>query len=106
MDALRPGYAPGRQGEPPDTWLYGGLLVSYDPVALDSAGRDILLEKLREANPEAAQLDPPVTYLDPACQRYHLGECDPAKIEVVTIGPDSGWIRPESMEAAPVGLGG
>ncbi len=91
MDALQPAYEPSASSAAlPTTWVYGGVLASYDPVAMDIVGREILLEKLRETDPQATELQPPVTYLEPACERYHLGQCDRAKIEIVTIGPESG----------------
>ncbi len=87
LDALRPGCEAGEPGRPPKTWVYGGLLVSCDPVALDAVGRDILVERLRESDQDARALDQPVTYLQPASERYRLGNHDLAKIEVVATGP-------------------
>jgi len=87
LDALRPAYQASQPSEPPQTWLYRGVLVAYDPVALDAVGREILLEKHQEANEGACQLESPVTYLQPASERYRLGQSDRAKITVVTSGP-------------------
>ena len=86
MDALRPGDLPVDRAEPA-TWLYRGVLVSEDPVALDAVGREILLARLRESNPDAAALTPPVVYLEPAATRYRLGVADIDAIELTEIGP-------------------
>lgn len=86
LDALRPGHMAGEEDGSPETWLYRGVLVSYDPVALDAVGRSILLDKFRETNQDVSELQPPVAYLKPASERYRLGQHDLAKIEVVTTG--------------------
>lgn len=86
MDALRPGDLPTDHAEP-ETWMYRGVLVSEDPVALDAVGREILLTHLRESNPDAATLTPPVVYLEPAAKRYRLGVADLDAIDLTEIGP-------------------
>lgn len=86
MDALRPGDLPV-DGAETETWLYRGVLVSDDPVALDAVGREILLARLRESNPDAVSLTPPVVYLEPAATRYRLGVADLGAIELVETSP-------------------
>jgi len=87
MDALRPGLGPGERPETTTTWVYGGVMVSDDPVALDTIGHAVLLEKLREADASLTDLSPPVVYLEPAQNRYRLGVADPQNIELTRIGP-------------------
>ncbi len=87
VDALRPTYRlDGETGEP-QTWLYRGVLASRDPVAVDVVGRQVLLEGLREHSTADPCLAPRVSYLEPATQRYRLGNSDPDRIDVIRIGP-------------------
>ena len=87
MDALRPGWIGTDDDGRMQTWQYRGVLVSEDPVALDTIGHGILLDQLRETDPEATQLSPPVKYLQPAAERYRLGVADPEAIDLSAVGP-------------------
>jgi hypothetical protein len=86
MDALRPGDLPTDHAEP-ETWMYRGVVVSEDPVALDAVARQILLARLRESKPDADALTPPVVYLEPAATRYRLGVADIDAIDLTELGP-------------------
>lgn len=86
LDALFPIYRYPPTGEP-ETWQFGGVLASTDPVALDAVGRQVLLQKLRELDPDVDSLDPPATWLLPASTTYRLGTAELDRIDVVTSWP-------------------
>ena len=67
-------------------WNYSGLLVGFDPVAVDSVGLRIIQGKRNEFFKEDRPLNPPAKHIELADTRYHLGTCDPAKIELVKLG--------------------
>jgi len=71
---------------PKYVWRYYGLLVGFDPVAVDSVGLRILVAKRREHFGEDRPLVPPAKHIQLADTRHHLGTADPAKIELVTLG--------------------
>ena len=75
---------------PEYTWLYGGLLVGIDPVAVDSTGVRILLAKRREYFGEDRPLNPPPKSIYMADTRHHLGTADPEKIELLRLGWEEG----------------
>lgn len=70
--------------------LYGGLIISTDPVAADTIALEIL-EHIRQKNklPTLEQAGRPVKYLKSA-NKLGLGECDRSKIELIVknIGHD------------------
>jgi hypothetical protein len=70
-------------------WKYSGLLVGFDPVAVDSVGLRILQGKRNAFFQEDKPLNPPAKHIELADTRYHLGTADPAKIELVKLGWDS-----------------
>lgn len=71
---------------PKYTWAYKGLLVGFDPVAVDSTGVRILLVKRREFFGEVRPLNPPPKHIFLADIRHHLGTADPEKIDLIKIG--------------------
>jgi hypothetical protein len=71
------------------TWKYNGLLVGFDPVAIDSVGLRIIEAKRREYFKEDRPLNPPAKHIALADTRYHLGTSDPSKIELVKLGWDA-----------------
>lgn len=85
-DALFPIHRYPEVGDP-ETWQFGGVIASTDPVALDTIGRQVLLEKLRETDPELQCLTPPAAWLLPAADIYDLGTADPGQIDVVNSWP-------------------
>jgi hypothetical protein len=68
------------------TWAYNGLLVGYDPVAVDATGVRILAAKRNEYFGKDRPINPPPKHVFLADTRHHLGTADPEKIELVRIG--------------------
>jgi hypothetical protein len=71
-------------------WAYKGMLVGFDPVAIDSIGVRILQAKRREFFGEERPLTPSAKHISLADTRHHLGTADPKKIELITIGLEEG----------------
>lgn len=71
---------------PKYTWAYKGLLVGFDPVAVDATGVRILLRKRRAFFGEVRPLNPPPKHIFLADTRHRLGTADPAKINLIKIG--------------------
>jgi hypothetical protein len=69
-------------------WKYSGLIVGFDPVAVDSVGLRIIQGKRNAFFQEDKPLNPPAKHIELADSRYHLGTADPAKIELVKLGWD------------------
>ncbi len=86
--ALDPFYAVPTDAHPRPRWEYAGLLLASDPVALDVVGLDILTAKRIEEGIEPAQPPTAAQYLQAAHDEYRLGQVDPDKISVVTIGSE------------------
>ena len=70
-------------------WKYSGLIVGFDPVAVDSVGLRIVQAKRNAFFGEDKPLNPPAKHIELADTRYHLGNADPAKIDLVKLGWDS-----------------
>ncbi|HDR89973.1 MAG TPA: DUF362 domain-containing protein [Bacteroidetes bacterium] len=68
------------------TWNYGGLLVGFDPVAVDTIGVRIIQAKRREYYGEDRPINPPPKHIMVADTKFGLGTADPAKIELVRLG--------------------
>jgi hypothetical protein len=68
------------------TWPYRGLLVGFDPVAIDSVGVQILQSKRREYFKEDRPLNPPAKHIHLADTRHNLGTADFSKIDLIRIG--------------------
>ncbi len=68
------------------TWNYKGLIVGQDPVAVDATGLRIIEAQRRRHFGKDEPLATPVTHLEVAEEKYHLGVADPEKIEVVKLG--------------------
>ncbi len=83
-DALTSSYHKG-PGYSSYTWDYNGLLVSFDPVALDLTGAVIIEEKRRELGmPSLAEANRAPDYIATAAERG-LGTNAPDKIELIQI---------------------
>jgi len=67
---------------------YYGLLVGFDPVAIDSTGLRIIEAMRREHFGDDRPLNPPAKHISVADTKYHLGTTDPQKIELIKIGYD------------------
>jgi hypothetical protein len=70
------------------SWKYNGLLVGFDPVAVDTVGLKIIEAKRRDYFKEEKPLNPPAKHIAVADTRYHLGTSDPSNIELVKLGWD------------------
>lgn len=70
------------------TWEYKGMLVGFDPVAVDSVGLRILQNKRLEYFGEESPLNPPAKHIMLADTRHGLGTADPNKIELIIKGWD------------------
>ncbi|MDR3338961.1 MAG: DUF362 domain-containing protein [Candidatus Symbiothrix sp.] len=69
-------------------WKYSGLILGFDPVAVDSVGLRIIQGKRNAFFGEDKPLNPPAKHIALADTRYHLGNADPAKIDLVKLGWD------------------
>ena len=67
-------------------WSYKGLVVSFDPVAADSVGLQILQARRREYFGEEKPLSPHAKHIEYAETRHRLGIADPSKIELIKLG--------------------
>jgi len=67
-------------------WQYSGLLVGFDPVAIDSVGLRIIEAKRKEYFNEDRPLNPPAKHVALADTEYHLGTADPEKIDLIKLG--------------------
>jgi len=65
------------------TWPYKGMIVGFDPVAVDATGLRILTEHRKEYFGEDRPLNPPAKHIELADTRHHLGNADAGRIEVV-----------------------
>ena len=73
---------------PKYVWKYHGLMLGFDPVAVDSTGLRIIEAIRREYFAEERPLNPPAKHIAIADSKYHLGTADPQKIELIKIGYD------------------
>lgn len=71
---------------PKYVWKYYGLMLGFDPVAVDSVGLRIVEAIRREYFGDDRPLNPPAKHIFVADTKYHLGTADPEKIELVKIG--------------------
>ena len=68
------------------TWPYQGILVGFDPVAVDAVGVKIIQAKRKEYFKEDRPLNPPATPIFLADPRHHLGIADYDRIALVRAG--------------------
>ncbi len=73
---------------PEHVFAYGGLILSRDPVAADAVGLRIIEAKRRAFFGDERPLNPPAKHIALADTRHHLGNADPARIELVRLGDD------------------
>jgi hypothetical protein len=67
-------------------WKYNGLIIGFDPVAVDSVGVRILQARRQEYFGEARPLNPPPKHVFLADTRHHLGTADPQHIRLIKLG--------------------
>ncbi len=73
---------------PRHVWQYHGMLVGFDPVAIDTIGVKIIQGRRNEYFGEERPLSPPATHIAAADTEYHLGTADPERINLIKIGYD------------------
>jgi len=73
---------------PKYVWKYYGILMGFDPVAVDATGLRIIEAIRREHFGDDRPLNPPAKHIAIADTKYHLGTADPGKIDLVKIGYD------------------
>jgi hypothetical protein len=73
---------------PKYVWKYYGLMMGFDPVAVDATGLRIIEAIRREYFAEDRPLNPPAKHIAIADSKYHLGTSDPNKIELIKLGYD------------------
>jgi hypothetical protein len=73
---------------PKYVWKYYGLMLGFDPVAVDATGLRIIEAIRREYFAEDRPLNPPAKHIAIADSKYHLGTADPNKIELIKLGYD------------------
>lgn len=71
-------------------WSYNGILVSQDPVAVDSVGLRIIEAKRLEYFGENRPFQTPAKHIQLAETRHHLGVADPDKVELIKLGWTNG----------------
>jgi len=71
---------------PEYTWPYMGLLVGFDPVAVDSTGVRIIRAKRLEHFKEERPINPPPKHVFLADTKHGLGTADPQKIDLIRLG--------------------
>jgi hypothetical protein len=74
------------------TWLYKGLLVGTDPVALDAVGLRIMEEKRKLYFKEEKPILPPVKHIVAADKKHGVGVSDLNKIELIKLGWKEGLL--------------
>jgi hypothetical protein len=67
-------------------WQYKGLLVSFDPVAIDAIGLKLIQAKRLQYFGEASMMETPANHIIAADRKYHLGASDPSHIELLKLG--------------------
>jgi hypothetical protein len=73
---------------PKYVWKYHGIMLGFDPVAVDATGLRIIEAIRRDYFAEDRPLNPPAKHIAVADSKYHLGTADPLKIELIKIGHD------------------
>jgi hypothetical protein len=86
VDILRPYFGPGPQINPLHRWNYHGIIVSNDPVAVESVCLNICQAKRNLFKGEPWPITPPPDFIAAADKTYKLGTSDPAKIKLVKLG--------------------
>lgn len=67
-------------------WDYNGLLLSQDPVSVDTVGLELIKAKRREVLGEAKELPPVPKHIKLADTRHGIGVGDLGRIELIKLG--------------------
>jgi len=86
-DAIAAQYEGGPSFMPQWTWSFNGLILGFDPVALDYTGWQIIERKRAEMGmPSLRKAGREPTYIATAADPQHrIGTCNPDQIEVMEI---------------------
>lgn len=85
VDAIRPLANGGPGDRPKYRWLYNGLMIGSDPVAIDYTGWQIIEEQRKVMElPTLTEQGRPPKYIYTAV-KVGLGTCDSSKLQVVNI---------------------
>jgi hypothetical protein len=68
------------------TWLYKGMLVSTDPVAVDAVGLNIIEAQRSIYFKEPTPMRPPVRHIAAAEEKHGIGVANLRNIELVKLG--------------------
>jgi hypothetical protein len=71
---------------PKYVWPYKGIIVGFDPVAVDAVGCKIIEAKRNEFFGEERPINPPPKHIELADTRHHLGNASMDKIELIKVG--------------------
>jgi len=72
--------------DPRYIWQYKGIFVSFDPVAIDAIGLQLIQAMHLQYFGEKATLETPPKHIIAADQKYHLGVSDLKHIKLVKLG--------------------
>jgi hypothetical protein len=86
VDALRPLCDKGPQPDPRYMWDYKGLIAGTDPVAVETIGLHIIMEKRQLLRGEPWPLSPPPLSVAAADERYGLGTSRMDEIVLNRVG--------------------
>ena len=75
---------------PRHVWKYYGIIVGFDPVAVDTIGVKIIQGIRNEYFGEERPLTPPPHHIKRADTKYRIGTADLSKINLIKIGYDKG----------------
>ncbi len=87
VDALYPLCDKGPQPDPRYKWSYNGLIAGSDPVAVETVGLKIIMEKRKALRGEYWPLSPPPVCVEAADKVYKLGTSNLENIRI----QKSGW---------------
>ncbi len=74
------------------TWLYKGMLVSTDPVAVDAVGLKIIEAQRSIYFKEPTPMRPPVRHIAAAEEKHRIGVANLSNIELVKMGWKEGLL--------------
>jgi hypothetical protein len=86
VDALRPLCDKGPQPDPQYMWDYKGLIAGTDPVAVETIGLRIIMEKRRALRGEVWPISPPPLCVAAADEQFHLGTSRMEEIKLQRAG--------------------
>lgn len=71
-------------------WAYKGLLVGFDPVAVDAVALQVLMAKRKQHFGSKYRLSPIPRYIEIADKKHGLGNSDMNNIELIKLGLKEG----------------